>query len=110
MLVMFWAILLDEDDSYDLDNENPLTLSPLSLLRQSILFMSGRGRGRGGRGRGSAQPLVAMLMMLILMFSPLLHLPDLGLVTKVEVMAVYTKMVLLLMGRMAMSMALLTLT
>ena len=52
--------------------------------------------------------LVAMLLISI--FSPLLHLPDLGLVTKVEVMAVYTKMVLLLMGRMAMSMALLTLT
>jgi len=52
MLVMFWAILLNEDDSYDLlDDENSLTLSPLSLLRQSILFMSGRS-GRGGRGRG----------------------------------------------------------
>ena len=49
---MFWAILLNEDDSYDLlDDENSLTLSPLSLLRQSILFMSGRS-GRGGRGRG----------------------------------------------------------
>ena len=55
MLVMFWAILLSEDDSYDLrDDENSLTLSPLSLLRQSILFMSGRsGRGSlGGRGGG----------------------------------------------------------
>jgi len=41
MLVMFWAILLNEDDSYVLlDGENSLTLSPLSLLQQSILFMS----------------------------------------------------------------------
>jgi len=60
MLVMFWAILYNEDDSYDLlDDENSLTLSPLSLLRQSILFMSGRSgrgdRGRGG-GRGGVQP------------------------------------------------------
>ena len=30
MLVMFWAILLNEDDTYDLlDDENSLTLSPL---------------------------------------------------------------------------------
>ena len=60
MLVKFWAILLNEDDSYNLlDDENSLTLSPLSLLRQSILFMAGKsgrgGRGRGG-GRGGVQP------------------------------------------------------
>ena len=37
MPVMFWAILLN--DSYDLlDDENSLTLSPMSLLRQSILL------------------------------------------------------------------------
>ena len=58
MLVMFWAIRFN--DSYDLlDDENSLTLSPLSLLRQSILFMAGKsgrsGRGRGG-GRGGALP------------------------------------------------------
>ena len=58
MLVMFWAILLN--DSYDLlDDENSWTLFPLSLLRQSILFMAGKsgrgGHGRGG-GRGGAQP------------------------------------------------------
>jgi len=58
MLVMFWAIRFN--DSYDLlDDENSLTLSPLSLLRQSILFMAGKsgrgGHGRGG-GRGGAQP------------------------------------------------------
>jgi len=58
MLVMFWAILYN--DSYDLlDDENSLTLSPLSLLRQSILFMAGKssrgGHGRGG-GRDGAQP------------------------------------------------------
>ena len=57
MLVMFWAIRLN--DSYDLlDDENSLMLSALSLLRQSILFMAGKslgGHGRGG-GRGGAQP------------------------------------------------------
>ena len=58
MLVMFWDILLN--DFHDLlDDDNSLTLSPLSLLRQSILFMAGKsgrgGRGRGG-GRGGAQP------------------------------------------------------
>ena len=53
MLVMFWVILLDEDDSYDLDDVDSLTLSPLSLLRQSILFMSGRSRGRDGVQPGS---------------------------------------------------------
>ena len=46
MLVMFWAIRFN--DSYDLqDDENSLTLSPMSLLRQSILFMAGKS-GRGG--------------------------------------------------------------
>jgi len=50
--------------------------------------------------------LVAMLL-LISMFSPLLHLPDLGLGAVVEVMDIYTKKLnLLLMGRTAMSMAL----
>ena len=40
MLVMFLAIRFN--DSYDwLDDENSLTLSPVSLLRQSILFMAG---------------------------------------------------------------------
>ena len=55
MLVMFCDILLN--DFHDLlDDENSLTLSPLSLLRQSILFMAGKsGRGRGG-GRGGALP------------------------------------------------------
>jgi len=58
MLVMFWAIRFN--DSYDLlDDENSLTLSPMSLLRQSIFFMAGKsgrgGHGRGG-GRGGAQP------------------------------------------------------
>ena len=56
MLVMFWDILLN--DFHDLlDDENSLTLSLLSLLRQSILFMAewSCGRGRGG-GRGGALP------------------------------------------------------
>jgi len=57
MLVMFLAIRFN--DSYDLlDDEISLTLSALSLLRQSILFMAGKslgGHGRGG-GRGGAQP------------------------------------------------------
>ena len=53
-----------------------LTLFPLSLLRQSNWFMAGKsGRGRGG-GRGSAQPVA---MWLLLMLSPLPHLPDLEL-------------------------------
>jgi len=50
--------------------------------------------------------LVAMLL-LISSFSPLLHLPDLGLGAMVEVMVTCTKkLILLLMGRMAMGMAL----
>ena len=49
--------------------------------------------------------LVAMLL-LISMFSPLLHLPDLGLGAVVEMMDICTKLILLLMGRTAMSMAL----
>ena len=58
MLVMFWDILLN--DFHDLlDDDNSLTLSPLSLLRQLILFIAGKsgrgGHGRGG-GRGGAQP------------------------------------------------------
>jgi len=56
MLVMFCDILLN--DFHDLlDDENSLALSPLSLLRQSILFMAewSCGRGRGG-GRGGALP------------------------------------------------------
>ena len=49
--------------------------------------------------------LVAMLL-LISMFSPLLHLPDLGLRAVVGMMDICTKLILLLMGRTAMSMAL----
>ena len=53
MLVMFWDILFN--DFHDLlDDENSLTLSPLSLLRQLILFIAGKS-GRGG-GRGGALP------------------------------------------------------
>jgi len=53
MLVMFWDILLN--DFHDLlDDDNSLTLSPLSLLRQLILFIAGKS-GRGG-GRGGALP------------------------------------------------------
>jgi len=55
MLVMFWAIRFNDSYDYLLDDENSLTLSPLSLLRQSILFMAGKS-GRGGHGRGGAQP------------------------------------------------------
>jgi len=59
MLVMFvWAILVDKTDSYNLDDGNYLTLSPLQLLRQSILFMSGRS-GRGG-GRGGSMLQIAV--------------------------------------------------
>jgi hypothetical protein len=47
------------------------------------------------------------MLLLISMFSPLLHLPDLGLGAVVEVMDICTdKLTLLLMGRTAMSMAL----
>jgi len=43
------------NDSYDLlDDENSLTLSALSLLRQSILFMA--GKSLGGHGRGGGRP------------------------------------------------------
>ena len=39
MLVMFWAILLNEDDSYDLlDNDNSMTLSPL-ITAAAISFV-----------------------------------------------------------------------
>ena len=79
-----------------------LTLFPLSLLRQSNWFMAGKsGRGRGG-GRGSAQPVA---MWLLLMLSPLPHLPDLELGAVVEMMDICTKkLISLLMGRMEMIM------
>jgi hypothetical protein len=79
MLVMFWDILLN--DFHDLlDDDNSLTLSPLSLLRQLILFIAGKS-GRGG-GRGGALPGSNVVDIDALP----LHHPDLGLGAVVEMM------------------------
>ena len=100
MLVMFWDILLNEFHDL-LDDDKSLTLSPLSLLRQLILFIAGKsGRGRGG-GRGGALPGSNVVDIDALP----LHHPDLGLGAMVEMMDICTKKLkLLLIGRMAMIM------
>ena len=96
MLVMFWAILLYEDDSYDLlDDEISLTLPLYHCCGNQVCSCQG----------GVVVVVVVVVVVLnlvalllsISMFSPLLHLPDLGLGAVVEMMDICTKKLILLL-------------